>query len=134
MRILLRILARNIALLVALPAIAARRAATGAESWVFALRAVLALWVLFQGVLFASAHRAVLACAALGALLFLLQTGLLAFLIFWNRGFDATYPANALQVLLGITGVAGALSVGGFLRAKPPPVLNRINLAGRGSA
>lgn len=118
MRTFLRILAWNVTLLIALAAVAALTAAARAEAWVFALPAILAFWVLFQGSLFASARWAVFSCAALSALLFLLQVGVLAFAILWNRGFDATYPANSMQVLIVFTALAGAVAVGAFLRAK----------------
>jgi hypothetical protein len=114
----LRILAWNVALVVALVGVAALAASARAESVVFAVPAILALWVLFQGGMFATARWAVLTCAAIGALLFLLQAALLAFFVFWNRGFDSTYPANALQVLIGLVLLVGAFSVGTFLRSK----------------
>ncbi len=75
---------------------------------------------MFQGGLFASARWAMLTCAAIGTILFLLQAALLVFFIFWNRGFDSTYPANALQVLIGLVLLGGALAVGTFLRIKRP--------------
>jgi hypothetical protein len=60
----------------------------------------------------------VIACAVIGALFFLLQAAVLAFIIVFKRGFDATYPVNSLQVLIGMVVLAGALLVGWFLRAK----------------
>ena len=120
MRTVVRILAWNVALLIALAALAALAAATRAEAWIFALPAILAVWVLFQGGLFASARWAVFLCAALSALLFFLQVGVLAFIIFWNRGFASTYPANSMQVLIVFTVLAGSVAVGAFLRAKRP--------------
>jgi hypothetical protein len=120
MRTFLRILAWNVALVGALVGVAALAASAGAESAVFAVPGILALWVLFQGGMFATARWAVLTCAALSAILFLLQAALLAFFIFWNRGFDSTYPANALQLLIGLVLLGGALAVGAFLRIKRP--------------
>jgi len=89
-----------------------------ADSAVFGLPTLLAIWILFQGGMFATRRSSVIACAVVSSVLLLLQIGLLAFFVLWNRGFGNTTMATQSLVLIIWVLVGGILLVGWFLRAK----------------
>jgi hypothetical protein len=113
-----RIVLMNLAFVVALVAFAALAAANRMDSAAFGLPAVLAVWVVVQGALFARRRFWVVTCAVVGCLLLVLQVALLAFLLWWNRGFGNTQMATQSLVLIIWVVVAGAALIGLYLRAK----------------
>jgi hypothetical protein len=120
-RTLFRIFLWNLAFLVLLAVALATAAANKLDAIAFGLPALLAVCVLIQASLYAYRRWAVLACAILSALLFLLQAALLVFFVWFNQGFGNTQASSMNQVfLIGALLLAVGLLTW-FVRAKLCP-------------
>jgi hypothetical protein len=93
-----------------------------ADVLAFGLPGLLALWVLFLGLIYAGSRTAVVACAVCAGVLTLVQGALLAFLVAWSKGIGGrTNFTTALEVLLTFVLVVGAILIWSFVRAKRAP-------------
>jgi len=114
----IRIILLNLAFVLCLAALAAVAAANGLDAVTFGLPALLAVWVLVQGAMFARQHRSVVVCMVASAGLFLLQLAVLAVFVWWNRGFGNTREATQSLVFLIWVILCGAFLLSWFWRAK----------------
>jgi hypothetical protein len=113
-----RIFFWNLGFLIFVAAALAIAASNKLDAIAFGLPALLAVWILFQGGLYAQRRWVVLTCASLGALLFLLQMAVLVFFVWWNQGFGNKDAALMSQVFLLWALVIAAVALAWFVRAK----------------
>lgn len=121
---LLRIVLWNLAFVAVLAASLAAAASLRLDAIAFGLPGVFALWILGQGAKFARRHWTVIACAAVGGLLLMLQLAVFAFFAWWQHGLGNTQSSTLWQVLLLSTVIVGAIVIVGFLRTKLPTTGN----------
>jgi len=118
MRTPARIALWNLAFVVCLAGLLVIAAVTRLDSAAFGLPALLAVWILMQGAVFARRRAWVVRCAVASSLLFLLQVAVLAFFVWWNRGFGNTEMATQSLVLMIWVVLGGIVLIAWFLRAK----------------
>jgi hypothetical protein len=118
MRVAVHLVLWNFAFIVLLVVALAVLAANRADAAAFALPFVLAVWVLFQGAVFAKRRKWVLICATTSGILLLLQLALLTISVLWNRGFGNTSMVTQSLVFVIWVTVGGGLLLAWFLRAK----------------
>jgi hypothetical protein len=118
MRTAIRIVLLNFAFALCLGAMLAVAAAYSLDSVAFGLPALLAVWVLVQGAMFARKRRGVIVCMVASGCLLLLQLAVLAVFVWWNRGFGNTQQATQSLVFLIWAILGGVFLLGWFWRAK----------------
>ena len=125
MRLLIRLVAWNlgfIAAFAALVVVVMRVSSSAGDTMGLMLPAILAVWLLFLGALYAGRRGAVIAVAAVAGVLFAVQAALLVLLTWFSQGFGGrTHHTAVYEVLLLWVALGAPALVWWFVRAKRQP-------------